>query len=155
MTNAPTTSKNQQPAWFWLLISLCGVTSILFAAFCLIVDDISGGPNEGSVVFWIFEGFFALVGLFFMVFGLAFLVKADSDKSPARFWLWVTYCGVLSVIFALICFSVYGMNHGNMGFNWGGIMFWMFESLFALFGIFLITSGLNRFEKTADGGNKS
>jgi hypothetical protein len=72
MNNAP---KKQRPAWFWLLGCFGGVISLLFAAFCLVVDDINGGPNEKSIFFWMFEGFFALLGLFLVTFSLSSLAR--------------------------------------------------------------------------------
>jgi hypothetical protein len=72
MNNTP---KKKRPAWFWLLGSFCGVMSVLFAAFCLVVDDINGGPNEKSILFWMFEGFFVLLGLFLVAFSLFSLAK--------------------------------------------------------------------------------
>jgi hypothetical protein len=66
MNNAP---KKKRPVWFWLLRSFCGAMSILFAAFCLVVDDINGGPNEKSIFFWVFEGFFVVLGLFLLSLG--------------------------------------------------------------------------------------
>ena len=155
MINAPATSKNQRPAWLWLLVSFCGVMSISFAAFCLIVDDINGGPNEKSVFFWMFEGFFALVGLFLIIFSLILLVKVAVGKSSPMFLLCVSVCGMLSILFALFCFAAYAANNGNMGLDLGGVIFWAFVGLFAMLGVFLIGIGLGQYRKALNYGSKS
>jgi hypothetical protein len=141
MDNAPATSIYQVPAWFWLLVAFCGVLSILFAAFGLVFDDMSGGPNEKNVFFWMFEGFFALVGLFLIVFGLILLARAEVGKSSHMFWSFISICGMLSILFAFFCFVVYAANNGNMGLDMGGVIFWAFIGLFALLGMFLIGFG--------------
>jgi hypothetical protein len=144
LTQAP---KNRRPAWFWLLIVFFGVMSVLFAALCLVVDDINGGPNEKNPLFWVFEGFVALVGLFLVVFGTLFLVRAESRSGSATFWSGVSCCGVFSVIFSLFCFLVYAANNGNIGFDPGGIIFWTYEGLFVTLGLFLIPLGRTKIRK--------
>jgi Na+-driven multidrug efflux pump len=150
MVNAPQTQKNRRPAWFWLLVAFCGVASILFAAFFLIVEELCGAPNEGSVYFWLFEGFFALVGLFLIIFGVAFLVRAGSERGSPTFWLWVSISGMLSILFAIFCLLLYTTNHGETGFNLGGVIFWSYESLFAILGLFLVSLGFTRIQKPAN-----
>jgi len=84
------------PDWFWWLIAMCGpLLSISFAVFCLVVDDLNGGPNERSVFFWLFELFVVSVGILLFMFGM-YQLKAPDDKkfdplpqSPRFPLLWV------------------------------------------------------------------
>jgi hypothetical protein len=154
MVEAPQTRKTRRPARFWLSVALCGVASILFAAFMLVVDDICGGQNERSLYFWIFEGFLALLGLLLIIFGLTLLVRAGSAGGSARFWFWVSCCGGLSIMFAVICAVVYTANNGKTGFNLGGIIFGAYESLFIILGIFLMLLGLTRSQKPVNDANE-
>jgi len=57
-----------------------GVLFILFSIFCLVVDDLNGGPNERSVFFWCFEALFALPGVFLIVVGYVRCYKAANKK---------------------------------------------------------------------------
>ena len=61
-------------------LCLLGAVLILFSLFCLVFDDMNGGPNEGSVFFWGFEALFVIPGLFAMVVGLIRWFKTANPK---------------------------------------------------------------------------
>ena len=78
MEKSPISSQIQEPhaklpAWCWLVI---GMLCISVAVFGLVVDDINGGPNEGSIIFWLTLGFMALVGVLLLYCGFTRIFKA-------------------------------------------------------------------------------
>jgi hypothetical protein len=58
---------------------LCGALAI----FGLVFDDMNGGPNEGSVMFWLIFGAIALVGILLARSGFRRLSKEhiENDKT--------------------------------------------------------------------------
>lgn len=85
MESSPNRSQIQEPpvklpAWCWLVI---GALSISLAIFGLVVDDINGGPNEGSVIFWLIFGLLILVGVFLACCGFSRLSQERKENDKA------------------------------------------------------------------------
>jgi hypothetical protein len=79
-----------------------------------VVDDINGGPNEKSLIFWLFEGFVLSVGIFLLVFGVRQL-RGDRNLYPfpqsPRFPL--TWVCVLNFIAVLSTVPFYWVSKGG------------------------------------------
>ena len=85
MESSPSSSPIQEPpaklpAWCWLVL---GVLCISLAIFGLVVDDINGGPNERSVIFWLIFGFITLVGMLLAYYGFFRLSKERKENDKA------------------------------------------------------------------------
>lgn len=94
------------PKWFWWLIAICGpLLATSFAFFCFFVDDINGGPNEGSPYFWLFEAFILSIGIFLFRFGIRhlngdrkFYPFPQSPRFPLSWVLVLNFLAVLSMV---------------------------------------------------------
>ena len=60
-----------------------GVLCIALAIFGLVFDDMNGGPNEGSVIFWLIFGLITLVGMLMAYYGVSRLSKEHKDNDKA------------------------------------------------------------------------
>jgi len=77
MKSSPSSSASQEPparlpGWSWLVM---GALCIFLAIFGVIIDDMNGGPNQGSVFFWLFLGFITFVGMLLACYGFLRLCR--------------------------------------------------------------------------------
>jgi hypothetical protein len=68
------------PAWCWLVM---GALCISLAIFGLVFDDMNGGPNEGSIIFWLIFGFMTLSGILLIYRGFFRIFKAPKENDKA------------------------------------------------------------------------
>jgi hypothetical protein len=59
---------------------IAGVLVILFGISSLLVDDSSGGKDEGSVFVWIYEAVILFAGTFLIITGVRLLRRTKTNK---------------------------------------------------------------------------
>jgi hypothetical protein len=85
MEKSPISSQIQEPdarlpVWCWLVM---GALFISLAIFGLVFDDMNGGPNEGSILFWLVFGFITLIGMVLIYYGCFRIFKARKENDKA------------------------------------------------------------------------
>jgi hypothetical protein len=63
-----------------ILALIAGILVILFGVCSLLVDDSSGGKDEGSVFVWIYLAVLLFVGIFLIIAGICILRRSEVNK---------------------------------------------------------------------------